>query len=357
MSGKTKSIKKSNQSPKNQRAIISWLLNQSFGKELLSSLGKDVGLSNVSSKENQPSFAFMSKKAKKKVTLPKTYFGVRVDKQPWVVGVYAVPRSKNSKRTLKQTNKYLNSLDRVAEDQNVKTAIILVTDNEVTKPENVTSALTTVSWKNFVSSVKTVVENNLNTIPPFKHETITKWVDQWSFAETFKNLESKSFENLKVKVKLPYKLGNSRFTVKEKGSPVSVHGGLKKLSHTSGQLVLNIALQKKGTKKWRRQWDVALPNIEHELTEAYTNMGYTPKVKAEKPVEEISKKSLKKLAKKRTRLRFEFPIELTSNQWMVAEKPFDKSLAEVTSVYVNKVNSLLTWKKEEEEPTVVSTEV
>lgn len=365
MSGKNKIIKKTNQNPKNQRAIIGWLFNQSFGKELISTLGKDLGFQNVTAKENQPSFSFMSKKSKNKLNIPKLYYGIREEKQPWVVGVYTVPRSRNLKQAYKSSNKYLESLDKIAEHQNVKTALLIISDEEISKPEGVSSSLTTISWKNFLSTVSSVVDKNLNVIPPFKHETISKWLNQWSFAETFKELENQHFENLKTKVKIPYKLGNSRFTVKssEKGSPVSVHGSIKNLSHTSGKLVLNLALQKKGTKNWRRQWDVALPGIERKLSEAYASIGYTPKVKAEKPVEEINKKVLKKLAKKRNRLRFEFPIEWSSNQWNVSEKTFSKSLGEIVSTYIEKVNPLLTWKQEKEEdeednePEIVSAEL
>jgi hypothetical protein len=45
---------------------------------------------------------------------------------------------------------------------------------------------------------------------------------------------------------------------------------------------------------------------------------------------------------------------MTSNQWMISEKPFNKSLHEVTSTYVNKVSPLLVWKPEEETVVITS---
>lgn len=357
MSNKTKLIKRSNQGPKSQNEIIKWFLDQPFGKDVLSSLGSKVGIQNVTAKENKPSLSFANKKLKKKIILPKIYFGTRIEQQPWLIGFYLVPRSKNTKKTDKLVSKYLASLDTVSSEAGLKTALLVIADREMVKDEAITTALVVTSWTDFVNIVKSSVDKNIESIPPFKHDSISKWIEQWNFTHVFNAVGKESFENLNVSVKVPYKIKNSSFVIKhaEKGSSVRVRGHLKGTKVDSSKLVLDLALKKKGTKKWRRQWDVAIPNLEHELVEDFTNLGYTPEVKSAKPVEELNKKSLKKLAKKKTRLQFEFPIQLSSNQWMINEKPLDKSLHEITSTYVNKVSSLLVWKPEEAEPVVVET--
>lgn len=357
MTNKNKLIKRSDHKPKSQNEIIKWFLNQPFGKEVLSSLGSKVGIQNVTAKENRPTLAFTTKKIKKKITLPKIYFGTRIEQQPWLIGFYIVPRAKSTKKTDKIVAKYLGSLDLINSELGLKTALFVIADQEMVKDEGITTGLVVSNWTDFVSLVKSSVNKNIDSIPPFKHELISKWINQWNFTHIFNSVGKESFENLNVGVKIPYKIKNSSFVVKsaEKGSSVHVHGHLKGSKIDSAKFVLDLVLKKKGTKKWRRQWDVALPNLEHELVDDFTNLGYTPEVKKAKPVEELNKKALKKLAKKRTRLQFEFPIQLTSNQWLIDERPLDKSLHEITSAYVNKVLSLLVWKPEEVEQVVVET--
>ena len=356
MSNKTKLVKKNDQRPKNQREFIGWLFDQSFGKELLSSLGSKIGFQSIQSIEKKPSFALLSKKSKKNVTLPKLYFGARIDQQPWLLGVYAFPRVKNSKKTEKLVTKYLESLDKIGGGASFKTALIVISDNPFTKPETVSTSFGILSWKNFVESVKTVANKNLNSIPPFKFELISKWIEQWNFILNFEEIGKETFENLKIGVKVPYKFGKSSFSIKnaEKGSPVKIRGHLKGLKLKSSSFTLDLVFTKKRTKKWRRQFDVSISNLENELIEEFGQAGYTPAVKSTKPIEELNKKTLKKLAKKKNRLRFDFPMSYSANSWTVNEKPFQKALHEVTSMYVKKLTPLLVWKPEEE-PEVIET--
>ena len=356
MSNKTKLVKKNNQRPKTQRELISWLFDQSFGKELLSSLGSKTGLQSIQSIEKKPSFALLSKKSKKNIVLPKLYFGARIEQQSWLLGVYASPRAKNSKKAEKTVTKYLESLDKISGGSNFKTALIVISDDPLTKPETVTTSFGVTSWKTFVESVKTVTNKNIASIPPFKHEIISKWIEQWNFTLNFGEIGKDTFENLKISVKVPYKFGRSSFSIKnaEKGSPVKIRGRLKGLKPKSSSLTLDVVFTKKRTKKWRRQFDVSITTLENELIEAFGQAGYTPAVKSTKPIEELNKKTLKKLAKKKNRLRFDFPMSYTANQWTINEKPFQKALHEVTLMYVKKLTPLLVWKPEEE-PEVIET--
>ena len=82
MSSKTKLVKKNNQNPKSQHDIIDWLLGQTFGKELISTLGSKIEVQNISSMENKPPLTLLTKKSKKKISLPILYFGERINQQP-----------------------------------------------------------------------------------------------------------------------------------------------------------------------------------------------------------------------------------------------------------------------------------
>lgn len=350
MSGKNKLISKNVQSVKSQTEILSWLFKQPFGLELVSSLGSKAGIQNISAKEFRPALVDMSKKAKKKLSLPKLYFGARSGQQGWVLGVYAIPRAKSFNSKQKLVNKYLAGLDKVSQNQSLKTALVVISDEEVTKPEDATSQVGVVSWKDFVSSVKTHLDKNVDSIPPFRYATVTKWVDQWAFTEVFNNLKNEKYENMEIKVKIPYRLEKSTFTIKdaEKRAPVKVEGSLKSLKPSSSKLILELVLQKKGTKKWRRQWESALPNFHDELVEQFNQKGYSTVAKNHKTIEQFNKKTMRKLAKSSSRLKLEFPMEMKSNKWYLGDKSIDASLAEVTSVYVSKVAELLTWQPEEQ---------
>jgi hypothetical protein len=162
------SNKKTNQKPKNQNQIISWFFNQPFGKDLISLAC-------------------------------------------WCI---PCPSYKNMKRTEKRITKYLESFDKISQDQNLKTALLVISDKEINKSENVNSSFGISSWNDFVNNVKTQINKNINSIPPFKYEIITKWIDQWNFANIFSEIEKDSFENLKVGVNVLTTLENLNLQLK-----------------------------------------------------------------------------------------------------------------------------------------------
>ena len=342
-----------------QTSFLEWFFNTSLGNQVLPLLTTSTGLKKITAIEYQPITRVSLRPTKKKATLPVLHFGIKSDNEPWLVGIYVVPRTTNISKINKRVKAYTTALEDIATNEHMLSLLIILSDIEIEGPKPTVEPSKcyhiTISWKNFLDTIQKMMKEFSSTIAPFQYDFVLEWIRGWALFQSLKQFGEEKIDGYTCSLKLPNNLEKSRFELFPEGNekPVAwVRGRIRNIHRTGADFILDLRLSTTKTKKWKRRWEVVLPVLESELYSLYTEKSFSILSTPEGSMKKLTKKSLKKLEFSRTRLQLVFPLDAAPNgdtTWSLAKKPLHTGLKECLNVYLSKVSQLLIWPSDEDE--------
>lgn len=337
---------------RSQVTFLEMIFDSAIGERLLSQLTVKAGLNKISAIEYQPLEQFGYKPSVKSLRLPHLHFGVRSDREGWLVAVLPFPREKKS--LSRAVTRFSEVLDEIATIEGLKAALVVITDQDLSGVADLSSEQASVvvsfTWAEFLDMFSVLVRQSIPAIPPFKFGLLDEWMSYWFLTQTLKSFQNVKFPGYVLSITIPTNLNKTRFELVVSGRETHyalVRGSISSISLKSGILSVELYLPGKKNTHWRNRWELLLPQIGVDLHDLFCEVGYTPLTKPIHLIPKLSRKSLKKLERSRVRLKFEFDIEAGQKMWLLGKRPLTEGLEHLVQTYLAKVAPLIQWVPED----------
>lgn len=331
----------------NQNYLLEKLYKSTDDPELLGRIleGSQVGhitTSNVRSFHDL-GITFQNKKHKK--NLPYLYFDVRTDQTSCLVVFYFVPRLTN--KLGRHIGDLGNLVGQLGQERGYSPKIMLVTDQALNLEEEIRPTLEIIqfSTKQFFMLLQKELTSQKATLSPIEFNFFQNWLAGWQLTHQIKTLEQLQIPDSFFEVKLPKKVWKTKFQLIQEVEGVQKARVRGKITHLANKVFtfrVELRLAKRGLKTWHKNWELVIPQRDRVIRKQLADLDLHPLNDSELILDNLSKKTLKKLKQSRSRLRTEFQSTFENGKWVLGNNKLEDALETIVMIYHENTNVMQT---------------